>query len=98
MPAFKQLLDVEIALGVAAPGRVGVGELIDEHELRPTRQHGIEIHLLEHAALVVDLPARDDFEPFEERLCLLAAVRLDDADHYIDPVASRLARARFSIS
>ena len=30
----EQLLDVQVALGVAAAGRVGVGELVDQHQLR----------------------------------------------------------------
>ena len=50
----QQLLDVQIALGVAAAGRVGVGELVDQHELRAAREDGVEVHLLERLALVVD--------------------------------------------
>ena len=34
----EQLLDVEIALGMPAARRVGVGELVDQHELRPALQ------------------------------------------------------------
>ena len=60
--AAQQLLDVEIALGVAAARRVGVGELVDQHDLRPAREDGVEIHLLERLALVVDAPARNDLE------------------------------------
>ena len=50
----QQLLDIEIALGMAAARRVGVGELVDQDELRPAREDGVEVHLLERAALVVD--------------------------------------------
>ena len=46
----QQLLDVEIALGVAAARRVGVGELVDQHELRMAREDGVEVHLLERIA------------------------------------------------
>ena len=45
----EQLLDIEIALGVAAAGRVGVGELVDQHDLRTARDDGVEVHLLERS-------------------------------------------------
>ena len=35
--AVEQLLDVEIALGMAAAGRIGMGELVDQHDLRAPR-------------------------------------------------------------
>ncbi len=79
-----QLLDVEIALGVAAARRVGVGELVDEDQLRPSRQHGVDIHLVELAPLVLDAPPRDDLEAGDQRFGLLAAMRLDDADDDVD--------------
>ena len=50
----QQFLDIQVALGMPAAGRVGVGELVDQHELRAAREDGVEVHLLEHAALVVD--------------------------------------------
>ena len=87
----EQLLDVQVALGMAAPGRVGVREFVDQHELRPAREDGVEIHLLEDAALVLDAAARDDLEALEQRLGLGAPVRLDDADDDVDALA--LARA-----
>jgi hypothetical protein len=52
--ARQQFLDVEIALGMAAAGRVGMGELVDEDERGAPRQDRIEVHLVEGAALVVD--------------------------------------------
>ena len=90
----QQLLDVEIALGMAAALGVGVGELVDQHQRRPALQDGVEIHLLERAALVLDLPARHDLEPGELRLGLGAAVRLDHADHDVDAVDLAAARGR----
>ena len=45
--ARQQLLDVEIALRMAAAGRVGVGEFIDQREPRTTRDQRIEVHLLD---------------------------------------------------
>ena len=48
-------------------------------------------------ALVFDLPPRNHFEAFEQRLGLAPAVRLDDADDDIDP-SRRFAWAVSSIS
>ena len=58
----------------------------------------VEVHLLEHAALVVDLAARDDLEPGEQRLGLGAAVGLDHADHDVDALAPCGGGAACSIS
>ncbi len=88
----QQLLDIEIALRMAAAGRVGVGKLVDQDDLRPAGDDGVEVHLLEPLALVLDAPARNDFEAFQQRFGLLAAVRLDDADD--DVVAVLLSGAR----
>src|SRR5208282_1684573 len=83
----EQLLDVHVALGVPAAGGVRVGELIDQHQRRPALQDGVEIHLLEPVPLVLDPPARDDLDTFKQRLGLSAAVRLDDADDHVGPIA-----------
>ena len=48
----QQLFDVEIALGVPAAGDIGVGELVDERQVRAARDQGVEIHLLERVILV----------------------------------------------
>src|SRR5262249_49285163 len=80
---IEQLLDVEVALGMTAAGRVGVGELVDKRDLRMAGNHGVEIHLLEPLALVVQVLARKDLKPVEQRLRLLASVRLDNADDHV---------------
>ena len=95
--AAQQLLDVEVALGMTAAGRVGMGELVDQHDLRAAGDDGVEVHLLEPLALVFEPPAGDDLEPFEQRFRLLAAMRLDDADDDVVAVLL-LARACCSIS
>ena len=59
MPLFRISCDVEVALGMAAAGRVGVGELVDQRDLRPARQDGVDVHLVERPALVLDAPARE---------------------------------------
>ena len=79
-----QLLDIHVALGMAAARRVGVRQLIDQRELRAARQEGVEIHLLQRAPVVLDAPARDDLQAVEQCLGFLAPVRLDHADDDID--------------
>ena len=81
------LLDIEIALGMPAAGGVGVGEFVDQNQLRAPLQDRVEIHLGKEVALVFDLLPRDDLEAFEQRLGLAPAMRLDDADDDIDAVA-----------
>ena len=44
---------------MAAAGRVGVGKLVDQDDLRPAGDDGVEVHLLEPLALVLDPPARE---------------------------------------
>ena len=90
--AAHQLFDIEIALRMAAAFDVGMRELVDQHDLRPAGDDGVEIHLLEPLSFVLDAPARNDLQAFEQRFGLLAAVRLDDADD--DIVAVLLAGAR----
>ena len=46
-PVVEQLFDVEITLGMAAAWRVGMGKLVDQHDLRVAGDNGVEIHLLE---------------------------------------------------
>ena len=41
---------------------VRVRELVDERDLGPAREDGVEVHLLERRAAVVDRPARHDLE------------------------------------
>ncbi len=83
----EQFLDVEITLRLAPARRVGMLELVDHHEPRPAREDRVEIHLVEPAAFIVDVPARQHLEPGEQRLGLLPAMRLDDADGDVDALA-----------
>ena len=76
----QQFLDVEIALGMAAAGRVGMGEFIDQRDLRPPRDQRVEVHLLERLLLVGEPPARQHFEPLQQRFGLRPAMGLDHAD------------------
>ena len=86
--AVEQLLDIEVALGMTAARRVGVGELVDQRDLGAAGDDGVEIHLLEPLPLVFETAARDDLETLEQGLGLLASMRLDDADDDIVAVLS----------
>ena len=82
--ARQQLLDVEIAFRMAAAGRVGMGEFIDQRELRTTRDQGVEVHLLDRLIPIHDAFAWDDFKPVQQRFGFRPSVGLDDADDHID--------------
>src|SRR5690242_6930986 len=86
--AVQQFLNVEIALRVAAAGRIGMRKLIDERDLRAPRNDRLEVHLLEMLAAIFDGAAGDDLESFEQSLRLPAAMGLDDAYDNIIPVLS----------
>ncbi len=79
----EQFLDVEIALGMAAAGRVGMGEFIDQRDLRMARDQRVEIHLLDDLILVVDPLARENFKALQQRQRLCPPVGLDHADDNI---------------
>src|SRR5262249_48979131 len=87
----EELFDIEVALGMAAAGRIGVSELVDQDDLRVADDDGVEIHLIERLAPVFEPPAGDDLEPFEQGLRFRAPVGFDDADD--DIVAAALAGA-----
>ena len=57
-----------------------MGELVDERDLRLSREHGVDVHLLERAVAVAQLPSRDDLEVSDLVRCLASSVRLDEAD------------------
>lgn len=72
--------DVFVALGGAAAGDVGVGEFVDEDDLGFAREDGVDVHLGEERALVIDLAGGDVFELGGELGGGFAAVGFDDAD------------------
>ena len=74
---------------MAAALDVGVREFVDQHDLRPAGDDGVEVHFVEPLALVFEPPARHDFQTFQQRFGFAAAVGLDDADD--DVVAVLLA-------
>ena len=55
-PGPEQVLDVLVALGVAAAGGVGVRQLVDQADGRAPGEDRVEVHLAEGDAAVLDLP------------------------------------------
>ncbi len=86
----EQQQHVLIALGEAAAFDVGVREFIDERHLRLAGEDGVDVHLGEESALVVDLAGRDLFELGGLLGGAFAAVGLHDAD---DDILAALAAA-----
>ena len=86
----EDLLHVLVALGVAAAGHIRVSQLVDERDGRAARQNGVDVHLVDGDAVILDPSPRNDFQAFDQRRRVGAAVRLDKADDNID--ALRLSR------
>ena len=79
--AIQQQKDILVPFGEAGALDVGVGELVDECNLRRAREHGVDVHLGEEGALVLDLAARHLFKFCCELRCAEAAVCFHNADH-----------------
>ena len=91
-PGVEDLLDVLVSLGMADARHVGVGELVDEHDLRMPREDRVEVHLLHELPVVLDLEAGDDLEAADRLLGELAAVGLDVADDDVLALGATVVR------
>ena len=80
MPLSSSRRNVFVAFGEAAALDVGVGELVDEGDLRRAREDGVDVHLGEERALIFDFAAGDLVEFAGELGGAAAAVSLDNAD------------------
>ena len=94
----QQLVDVLPALRMARARHVRVRELVDQDQRRTPRQRRIEIELRQRAVLVRDLRARQDLEALQQRLGLLAAVRLEQTRRRRPCLRCAAARAAVSIA
>ena len=84
-----------IALSVFAAFNVGMSELVDQDDLRPTRQNAVEVHLFEDDTLVFNLLPRNFFELVCKFGSARPAVGLDDSNYDIFSAlmtANRLAQ------
>ena len=75
----QQLLDVLVALWMAAARDIGVRELVDQDQAGTPPQRGVDVELVQDAIDVDRRLAGNDLEALEQRLGLFAAVRLDHA-------------------
>src|SRR5262249_39721844 len=80
----EELEDVLIALAIAAARNVGVGDLVDDHDLGPAGQDRVEVEVLDEDAPVLDAATGDDLEPVDELGGLGATVGLDVGDDAVD--------------
>jgi hypothetical protein len=78
-----QLFDVEVTLGVAAALSIGVSEFVDQHNLWVSRNNGVDIHLGQRLPFIVNLTARNDFQPRQQRFGFFATVGLDDTNNNV---------------
>ncbi|MNL18889.1 hypothetical protein D3C87_1400590 [compost metagenome] len=69
-----------------AAGRIGVGQLIDQNQRRSTGKNGVEIHLVQRLAAIINVPARNDLETLHKCFGFLAAMRFHDTDNGIDTI------------
>jgi hypothetical protein len=84
----EQLLDVEIALGMPAAGRIGMREFVDEGDLGTARDQRVEVHFLERLVPVADRFARQHLKPLQQSLRLRPPMGLNDTD---DNIGARLS-------
>ena len=86
----QQFLDVLPALGVTRPGRIGVGEFIDQDEARATGQRAVEIEFAQDPAAMIDRPPWQALQSVQQGFGLLASMGLCQTDDHIDPLLTLL--------
>ena len=77
---LQQLFDVLVAFGMAAAGGVGMGELVDQDQVRAPLERAVEVEFAQDTIDIDHRLTRQNLEAVEQSLRLLAAVRLDHAD------------------
>ena len=89
---IEQLLDILPALRMPAVRSVGVCELVDDDQLGLAGKRRVDVEFLERAPVVFDPAPGQNFEPFDERARLGAAMRLDEPDDDVDAFISQAPR------
>ena len=84
-PGGQRVGDVLVALAVLEPRRVGVGELVDQRQLRVAREQRRQVHLGGDGAAHLDLAPRHELQPARLLARLRPVVRLQVADHHVAP-------------
>jgi len=60
-----------------------VSEFVDQHNLRVSRNNGVDIHLGQRLPFIVNLTARNDFQPRQQRFGFFTTVGLDDTNNNV---------------
>ncbi len=60
-----------------------MGQLVDQHQLRTTRQRRVEVELGQLAPAMRDRQRRQQLEPLDQRRGLAPPMRLDDAHQHV---------------
>ena len=84
---LQQLLHVLVALGVAAAGGVGMGQLVHQDQLRVTAEGGVQIELPQGNISVAHRLGGQLLQPLGEGQGFRAGVGLDVAGHHLDALA-----------
>ena len=82
-PCLQDFEDVLVPFAVLASINVGVCEFVHERDLGFALDDGVDVHLLEQRAFVVQLAARHMIEAGGEFGDALASVGLDDSDDHV---------------
>src|SRR5260221_13039650 len=98
----EDIHDILPALVEPAGSRnVRVGELVDESDLWPSAEHGVEVHLLQAASPVVHHLPGDDLEAVDQLLGEPPPVALDEPDDHVGappPAALALIEHRVGLA
>ncbi len=89
---FEQFLHVLPALGMARAGMVAVRQLVDQQQLRPAGEGGVEIEFGQLQSAVFQRQRRQEFEPVEQGFGFRAAVKFDVADDDVGTVVALAPR------
>ena len=79
-PGLAELLHIHPTLRVAAAGEIGVGQLVQQQDLRPPGEGAVDVELLHRLAAVGEAAARQDLQLTDLRLRLRPAVGLGQPD------------------
>ncbi len=80
---IEDLLDVLPAFGMLRAGRIGVGQLVDQHEFGLAVQQSVDVHLFEGLAPVVDDAPRKDLQVADLSVRVRPAVILHPTDYHV---------------
>jgi hypothetical protein len=87
-----QVLDILPSLAVAQAGRVGVSQLVHQHDLRAAGEHRLQVHVLQRGPAVLDLDPRHDLQAWDQLDGPRAAVGLDVGHDHVVAVGHELVR------